>query len=46
MPAGLYLHIPFCESICHYCNFTRGVLDGPVKAAYVTALTDEIARAP
>lgn len=46
MPAGLYLHIPFCESICHYCNFTRGVLDGPVKAAYVTALTQEIARAP
>lgn len=46
MPAGLYLHIPFCESICHYCNFTRGVLDGPVKAAYVSALADEIARAP
>ena len=24
---GLYLHIPFCESICNYCNFNRGLLD-------------------
>ena len=21
---GLYLHIPFCSSICNYCNFNRG----------------------
>lgn len=46
MPAGLYLHIPFCEAICHYCNFTRGVLDEAVKRAYVSALISEIARAP
>jgi len=46
MSAGLYLHIPFCEAICHYCNFTRGVLDEAVKSAYVTALVTEIAVAP
>ncbi len=46
MPAGLYLHIPFCEAICHYCNFTRGMLDEAVKRAYVSALISEIARAP
>ncbi|MBM3781496.1 MAG: radical SAM family heme chaperone HemW [Acidobacteria bacterium] len=46
MPAGLYLHIPFCEAICHYCNFTRGVLDEAVKSAYVSALVTDISRAP
>ena len=25
---GLYLHIPFCSAICHYCNFNRGLFDG------------------
>ena len=25
--AGLYVHVPFCAAICHYCNFTRGLLD-------------------
>ena len=24
---GLYLHIPFCSSICNYCNFNRGLFD-------------------
>ena len=42
---GLYLHIPFCSSICNYCNFNRGLFDGPLKARYVTALQDEILRA-
>lgn len=22
---GLYVHIPFCESICHYCDFAKRV---------------------
>ena len=41
-PLGLYLHIPFCESICNYCNFNRGLLDSELKARYVDALTTEI----
>ena len=24
-PLGLYVHVPFCASICSYCNFTRGL---------------------
>ena len=24
---GLYVHIPFCTSICNYCNFNRGLYD-------------------
>ncbi len=39
---GLYLHIPFCESICNYCNFNRGLLDPELKTRYVDALTTEI----
>jgi oxygen-independent coproporphyrinogen-3 oxidase len=44
-PLGLYLHIPFCASICSYCNFNRGLLDEALKTAYVRALEAEIRRA-
>jgi oxygen-independent coproporphyrinogen-3 oxidase len=43
---GLYLHIPFCQAICSYCNFNRGLLDEGLKWRYVTALEQEIRRAP
>jgi oxygen-independent coproporphyrinogen-3 oxidase len=42
---GLYLHIPFCQAICHYCNFNRGLLDEGLKARYIAALEREIAEA-
>jgi oxygen-independent coproporphyrinogen-3 oxidase len=42
---GLYLHIPFCSSICNYCNFNRGLFDEIVKARYVEALEREIRQA-
>jgi oxygen-independent coproporphyrinogen-3 oxidase len=41
---GLYLHIPFCSSICNYCNFNRGLFDPLLKARYVEALDAEIRR--
>ena len=41
-PLGLYLHIPFCEAICNYCNFNRGLLDGARKQRYLHALGREI----
>ena len=43
---GLYLHIPFCSSICNYCNFNRGLYDETLKTRYVAALRQEIAAAP
>lgn len=43
-PSGLYLHVPFCASICNYCNFNRGLLDDRLKAEYVGAIEREIAR--
>ena len=42
---GLYLHVPFCSSICHYCNFNRGLFDDSLKRRYVDALRAEIERA-
>ena len=42
---GLYLHIPFCQAICSYCNFNRGLLDADLKRRYVAALEREIGRA-
>jgi oxygen-independent coproporphyrinogen-3 oxidase len=41
---GLYLHIPFCQAICGYCNFNRGLLDAALKTQYVAALEREIAE--
>ena len=43
-PLGLYLHIPFCASLCGYCTFTRGRLDNDLKREYVVALEQEIRR--
>ncbi|MBN1415598.1 MAG: radical SAM family heme chaperone HemW [Bacteroidales bacterium] len=39
--AGVYIHIPFCRKICHYCDFYRvtAVADAPV---YVRALIKEM----
>ncbi len=42
-PLGLYLHIPFCEIKCGYCDFysvTNG--RGDARAEYVAALLEEI----
>jgi oxygen-independent coproporphyrinogen-3 oxidase len=39
---GLYVHIPFCSSICNYCNFNRGLFESGLKDRYVAALEQEI----
>ena len=43
---GLYVHVPFCAAICHYCNFNRGLLDDRLKRRYVSAVIAEIRGAP
>jgi len=41
----LYLHIPFCEMRCGYCNlFTRARPDGDEVSAYLTALARQARR--
>jgi oxygen-independent coproporphyrinogen-3 oxidase len=42
---GLYVHIPFCSSICNYCNFNRGLFESGLKDRYLAALETEILRA-
>lgn len=45
MPAGIYLHIPFCRSRCSYCDFATDVYKNPETVErYVRALTGEISR--
>jgi oxygen-independent coproporphyrinogen-3 oxidase len=39
---GLYLHVPFCSSICNYCNFNRGLFESGLKDRYVEALDRDI----
>jgi oxygen-independent coproporphyrinogen-3 oxidase len=39
---GLYVHVPFCSSICNYCNFNRGLFDESLKNRFVEAVRREI----
>jgi oxygen-independent coproporphyrinogen-3 oxidase len=39
---GLYVHVPFCRSICGYCHFTRGLSDPDLEHRYVEAMIEEI----
>ena len=43
MPAGIYIHIPFCKSRCSYCDFATDVYrDSGAVERYVDALVAEI----
>src|SRR5688500_15758737 len=45
MPAGVYLHIPFCKSRCSYCDFATDVYrTSDAVDCYVTALCSELDR--
>ena len=41
-PIGLYIHIPFCESKCNYCNFNTYARLEWLAPSYVDALTTEL----
>jgi len=43
--ASLYLHIPFCHTRCHYCDFNTYAGMLPLREPYVRALLTEIALA-
>lgn len=39
---GLYIHIPFCQNICSYCDFPKRVSITKIKEAYIARLIEEI----
>jgi len=42
MIKSAYLHIPFCEHICHYCDFNKVFLKGQPVDDYLNALDQEM----
>lgn len=39
---GLYIHIPFCNHLCTYCDFVKRVSTNETKDKYFQALCNEI----
>lgn len=42
MLTALYIHIPFCESICVYCDFHKEMASLKKKTEYIDALIKEL----
>ncbi|WP_075983590.1 radical SAM family heme chaperone HemW [Bacillus massilinigeriensis] len=42
MIEAAYIHIPFCEHICHYCDFNKVFLKGQPVDEYLLSLEEEI----
>ena len=45
MAPGLYLHVPFCSSICPYCDFSVVHSASPSRPRFVSRLVAEISLA-
>lgn len=41
---AVYIHIPFCHSICTYCDFCKVFYDKKIIRSYLEALADEIKK--
>ncbi|MFH0939873.1 MAG: radical SAM family heme chaperone HemW [Planctomycetota bacterium] len=41
-PDGLYAHVPFCASLCRYCDFASEVYQAARTQCYLTALEKEL----
>lgn len=42
MIKGLYIHIPFCDQICTYCDFAKMVAPDDLKLEYMQSLVREM----
>lgn len=43
-PLGLYIHLPWCERKCPYCDFNSHQADAIPEREYVDALLDDLAQ--
>lgn len=41
---GIYIHIPFCKSKCHYCDFISFSNKQELEERYINVLNDEIIK--
>ncbi|WP_438874675.1 radical SAM protein, partial [Virgibacillus salexigens] len=39
---SVYIHVPFCQQICHYCAFTNFFYNEKLADDYIEALKHEI----
>ena len=46
MIESLYIHIPFCDSICTYCSFKKQIYDENLANKYVLNLLKDLERIP
>lgn len=42
LPKSVYIHIPFCEQICHYCDFNKFYINNQPVDEYLTSLEKEM----
>lgn len=42
--ASVYIHVPFCRTRCHYCDFVTRATSDPIPDTYVDGLLREINR--
>ena len=42
MKKGIYIHIPFCKSICSYCDFPKIISKENIHEMYIEKLIEEI----
>jgi oxygen-independent coproporphyrinogen III oxidase len=42
MPNAVYIHIPFCEQICHYCDFNKFLIERQPVDEYLNSLKLEM----
>ncbi|MGY4690366.1 radical SAM family heme chaperone HemW [Salibacterium sp. K-3] len=43
-PSSIYVHIPFCRYICHYCDFNKFFIENQPVDYYIEKLGEEMKR--